>query len=85
MQLLNLLKHPSSGDYHSNITTLLTDLGATYQEVCGLASCFLILSGWWLVIYGSVHSTLSFQYCFVTNPPYKIYTGIQCDMDDRQQ
>jgi len=46
MQLLNLLKHPSSGDYHSNITTLLTDLGATYQEVCELASCFLILSGW---------------------------------------
>lgn len=33
MQLLNLLKHPSSADYHSNITTLLTDLGATYQEV----------------------------------------------------
>ncbi|PSN37455.1 hypothetical protein C0J52_11700 [Blattella germanica] len=33
MQLLNLLKHPSSVDYHNNITTLLTDLGATYQEV----------------------------------------------------
>ncbi|XP_068085676.1 symplekin isoform X2 [Anabrus simplex] len=33
MQLLNLLKLPSSVDYHNNITTLLTDLGATYQEV----------------------------------------------------
>lgn len=33
MQLLNLLKHPSSVDYLNNITTLLTDLGATYQEV----------------------------------------------------
>ncbi|XP_063228750.1 symplekin isoform X2 [Bacillus rossius redtenbacheri] len=33
IQLLNLLKHPSSVDYHTNITTLLTDLGATYQEV----------------------------------------------------
>ncbi|XP_069686905.1 symplekin isoform X1 [Periplaneta americana] len=33
MQLLNLLKHPSSVDYYTNITTLLTDLGATYQEV----------------------------------------------------
>ncbi|KAJ4429987.1 hypothetical protein ANN_22191 [Periplaneta americana] len=32
MQLLNLLKHPSSVDYYTNITTLLTDLGATYQE-----------------------------------------------------
>jgi hypothetical protein len=36
MQLLNLLKHPSSVDFHNNITTLLTDLGATYQEVCSL-------------------------------------------------
>jgi len=77
MQLLNLLKHPSSGDYHSNITTLLTDLGATYQEVCGLAFCFLISSVWQLVIYGSVHIAVSFQYCCVTSPPYKIYTGIQ--------
>ncbi|KAL0272117.1 UNVERIFIED_CONTAM: hypothetical protein PYX00_005209 [Menopon gallinae] len=33
LQLLNLLKMPTSLDYHSNITTLLTDLGATYQEV----------------------------------------------------
>jgi symplekin len=33
LQLLNLLKYPSSIDYHSNITTLLTDLGATHQEV----------------------------------------------------
>lgn len=33
LQLLNLLKMPTSLDYHGNITTLLTDLGATYQEV----------------------------------------------------
>nr|CAD7410338.1 unnamed protein product [Timema cristinae] len=33
MQLLNLLKHAASIDYHNNITTLLTDLGATHQEV----------------------------------------------------
>ncbi|CAG0886922.1 unnamed protein product, partial [Darwinula stevensoni] len=33
MHLLNLLKHPASVDYHANIATLLTDLGATQQEV----------------------------------------------------
>lgn len=33
LQLLNLLKLPASLDFHNNITTLLTDLGATYQEV----------------------------------------------------
>lgn len=33
LQLLNLLKLPTSIDFHNNITTLLTDLGATYQEV----------------------------------------------------
>lgn len=33
LQLLNLLRLPASLDFHSNITTLLTDLGATYQEV----------------------------------------------------
>lgn len=31
--MLNLLRLPASLDFHSNITTLLTDLGATYQEV----------------------------------------------------
>ncbi|XP_022085906.1 symplekin-like [Acanthaster planci] len=33
MQLLNLLKHPSSVSLHSNITTLLTDLGASEAEI----------------------------------------------------
>lgn len=33
IQLLNLLKQPSSFDFHSNITALLSDLGATHQEV----------------------------------------------------
>lgn len=33
MQLLNLLRHPSSVEFHTNITTLLTDLGATTHEV----------------------------------------------------
>ncbi|RZF35803.1 hypothetical protein LSTR_LSTR009219 [Laodelphax striatellus] len=33
LQLLNLLKHPKATDYLTNITTLLTDLGATYHEV----------------------------------------------------
>ncbi|XP_071441914.1 symplekin-like [Hetaerina americana] len=33
LQLFNLLKHPASLDYQTNITTLLTDLGATYQEI----------------------------------------------------
>ncbi|XP_039293523.1 symplekin [Nilaparvata lugens] len=33
LQLLNLLKHPKAADYLNNITTLLTDLGATYNEV----------------------------------------------------
>lgn len=33
LQLLNLLKHPTAVDYLQNITTLLTDLGATYHEV----------------------------------------------------
>ncbi|KAK9503177.1 hypothetical protein O3M35_011802 [Rhynocoris fuscipes] len=33
MQLLNLLRHPASSEYHTNITTLLTDLGATTHEV----------------------------------------------------
>lgn len=36
MQLLNLLRHPASAEYHTNITTLLTDLGATTHEVCVL-------------------------------------------------
>ncbi|KAF6211989.1 hypothetical protein GE061_012506 [Apolygus lucorum] len=33
MQLLSLLKHPSSVEYHTNLTTLLTDLGASNSEV----------------------------------------------------
>ena len=33
MQMLALLKHSYSEDYLSNITTLLTDLGATQSEV----------------------------------------------------
>ncbi|XP_064599772.1 symplekin-like [Liolophura sinensis] len=33
MQMLALLRHPSSADYISQITTLLTDLGATQSEV----------------------------------------------------
>ncbi|XP_046384169.1 symplekin [Ischnura elegans] len=33
LQLFNLLKHPASMDYQTNITSLLTDLGATYQEI----------------------------------------------------
>ncbi|KAG8237773.1 hypothetical protein J437_LFUL017089, partial [Ladona fulva] len=33
LQLFNLLKHPASVDYQTNITTLLTDLGANYQEI----------------------------------------------------
>ena len=34
MQLLSLLKHPASYELHTQITTLLTDLGATATEVC---------------------------------------------------
>ncbi|XP_054261874.1 symplekin-like [Macrosteles quadrilineatus] len=33
LQLLTLLKHPAAMDFLQNITTLLTDLGATYHEV----------------------------------------------------
>ncbi|KAL1131945.1 hypothetical protein AAG570_011556, partial [Ranatra chinensis] len=33
MQLLNLLRHPTAMDYNTNITTLLTDLGASNHEV----------------------------------------------------
>ncbi|KAG8333354.1 hypothetical protein J6590_000498 [Homalodisca vitripennis] len=33
LQLLTLLKHPAAVDFLQNITTLLTDLGATYHEV----------------------------------------------------
>lgn len=33
MQMLSLLKHPCAVDYLTNITTLLTDLGATQSEV----------------------------------------------------
>lgn len=33
LQLLNLLKQPSAAEFHTQITTLLTDLGATDQEV----------------------------------------------------
>lgn len=33
LQLLALVKHPASMDYHTRITTLLTDLGATSQEI----------------------------------------------------
>ncbi|XP_023219943.1 symplekin-like [Centruroides sculpturatus] len=33
LQLLILLKHPAAVDFHTQITTLLTDLGATQQEI----------------------------------------------------
>lgn len=33
IQMLNLLKHPASYDYHENITTVLNDLGVTASEV----------------------------------------------------
>ncbi|XP_071524729.1 symplekin isoform X1 [Panulirus ornatus] len=33
IQMLNLLKHPASYDYHENITTVLNDLGITAAEV----------------------------------------------------
>ncbi|XP_014288731.1 symplekin isoform X1 [Halyomorpha halys] len=33
VNLLNLLKHPSASEFQMNITTLLTDLGATTHEV----------------------------------------------------
>ena len=36
LQLISLLKHPKAVNYYDSITTLLTDLGATNQEVCGL-------------------------------------------------
>jgi len=34
MQMLALLKLPDAVEFHYNITTLLTDLGATQSEVC---------------------------------------------------
>lgn len=33
LQLLTLMKHPAAVDYHGQISTLLTDLGATPQEI----------------------------------------------------
>ncbi|KAK4296500.1 hypothetical protein Pmani_031010 [Petrolisthes manimaculis] len=33
IQMLNLLKHPASYDFHENITTVLNDLGVTASEV----------------------------------------------------
>uniref|UniRef100_A0A1B6C9A1 Symplekin n=1 Tax=Clastoptera arizonana TaxID=38151 RepID=A0A1B6C9A1_9HEMI len=33
LQLLNLLKHPAVADFTQNISALLTDLGASYQEI----------------------------------------------------
>ncbi|KAK7069039.1 hypothetical protein SK128_025268 [Halocaridina rubra] len=33
IQMLNLLKHPASYDYHENITTVLNDLGVSASEV----------------------------------------------------
>uniref|UniRef100_A0A023GMD5 Putative mrna cleavage and polyadenylation factor ii complex subunit pta1 n=1 Tax=Amblyomma triste TaxID=251400 RepID=A0A023GMD5_AMBTT len=33
LQLLILMKHPAAVDYHTQISTLLTDLGATPQEI----------------------------------------------------
>jgi len=35
MQMLTLLKHPASYELQTQITTLLTDLGATQNEVSG--------------------------------------------------
>jgi symplekin len=32
-QLIGLLKHPRAVDYYDNITTLLTDLGASHHDV----------------------------------------------------
>lgn len=33
IQMINLLKHPASYDYHYNITTVLTDLGMSSSEI----------------------------------------------------
>lgn len=33
IQMLNLLKHPGSYDFHENITTVLNDLGVSASEV----------------------------------------------------
>ncbi|XP_077537132.1 symplekin scaffold protein isoform X2 [Haemaphysalis longicornis] len=33
LQLLTLMKHPAAADFHGQISTLLTDLGATPQEI----------------------------------------------------
>jgi len=33
LQLIGLLKHSRAVDYYDNITTLLTDLGASYHDV----------------------------------------------------
>lgn len=35
-QLITLLRHPRGPDYYDSITTLLTDLGATFHEVNNL-------------------------------------------------
>jgi len=44
MQMLALLKLPDALEFHYNITTLLTDLGATQSEVvCSLARHFDLL------------------------------------------
>lgn len=36
LQLVGLLKHPRAIDYYDNITTLLTDLGASQHDVRNL-------------------------------------------------
>jgi symplekin len=42
LKLLSLLKHPASFDFQPQITTLLTDLGATQAEVFFLVIPFFI-------------------------------------------
>ncbi len=42
LKLLSLLKHPASFDFQPQITTLLTDLGATQAEVNILIFIFII-------------------------------------------
>jgi len=45
VQLIGLLKHPRAVDFYDNITTLLTDLGATNSEVGNLRTVEGVLNG----------------------------------------
>jgi len=63
MQMLALLRMPDAAEFRYNITTLLTDLGATQSEVVVGSLLFLRIKS---VLHKRLNSLLYFLICLAT-------------------